>query len=591
MPHRPVFWLLLLVAFVVAPGFGATRPPALHPDIPLRFQRGDDPAWAARDFDDSAWRQVGWGELPSRDGIYWVRWRARQFDPNTFGERDGMLFKVVASYELYWDGHLIGRNGRVSARESDEMPGNVDALFQIPRELLEVGEHVVALRMSSFHTGFRSPTYGLVWEWGNFRTMLIHRSRTALLSVMAVGATLIGGIVFGLMWLLAGRRVPLLLLSGLCFSAAAMQALQAWRWLFEYPYDWHYPRLVTISGLVTAMAVLLPAFVMHHFGLRGRRIVYPLLALLIAAAWFSSRWYNIVALNVCAAGFITAFVLALRATWLRRRGALLASSGLAISVVALVLAPRDFLDHAFFLSGGPAILGLLIVVVLQLRDERRDAQRAVLTAARLETEMLKKNIQPHFLLNTLATIQETIEQEPKTAVALIDALAGEFRILSGVSGETLIPLGQELELCQAHLRVMRLRKAAACELVTHGIDERAPVPPALFHTLIENGLTHLLPVHGRLDFELRAEESGGVTRYRLLARGSRQNGKERRVREGTGLRYIRARLEESFPGQWTLHARPVAEGWETIIEVRSAHAPLPGRATEAAAAWASKRPA
>jgi hypothetical protein len=37
---------------------------------------------------------------------------------------------------------------------------------------------------------------------------------------------------------------------------------------------------------------------------------------------------------------------------------------------------------------------------------------------------------------------------------------------------------------------------------------------------------------------------------------------------GTGLRYVRARLEESFPGAWTLVQREVAEGWETVIELR-----------------------
>ena len=40
--------------------------------------------------------------------------------------------------------------------------------------------------------------------------------------------------------------------------------------------------------------------------------------------------------------------------------------------------------------------------------------------------------------------------------------------------------------------------------------------------------------------------------------------------EGTGLRYIKARLEESFPGRWTLSGGPVPEGWRTEIEWRCA---------------------
>ena len=555
----------------------------------IRFQRGDDWRWAAKDFDDTSWQISNGRDLPSRDGIYWIRRRVTQPKLPPIRPRDGILLKVVASYDIYWDGQLIGRNGHVGGRPDEEVPGNVDALFQIPADLLSPGEHVIALRMSSFHTGFRGPAYALNIEWGNFRALLQERSRAAILSIMGVGAALVVVLVFGLMWLLAGRRLPLLLFTVLFLCVALMQALQAWRWLFDYPYSWHFPRLVVITLLVTAVSALLPAFVMHHFRVGRPVLVYGALAALIAFAWSRSHIYNFVGLYVCGVGFITALVLSALAVVRRKRGAIFSCAGLSLSVFALFMAPRDFLDHAFFISAGPAVVGLLLAVVLQLRDERREAQQAVLTAARLETELLKKNIQPHFLLNTLATIQEVIEQDPKTAVALIDALANEFRILARVSGEKLISLEQELELCHAHLRVMSLRKGAQCSLNVSGVNGDALVPPALFHTLIENGLTHLLPRDGRQDFQLQAERHGDATRYTLLARGERQgdgvppsagvtsidNGTSetgsatRPPAEGTGLKYIKARLEESFTGHWSLAAGPVPEGWRTTIEIRA----------------------
>ncbi len=553
------------------------RPSGYPPELPwpafpqILFQRGDDPRWAEKDFDDSGWKKIEGRELPSRDGIYWVRWRVRQSESRYFRPRDGFLLKVVASYDVYWDGHVVGRNGRVSAQEEDEGPGVVDALFQIPPDLLGAGEHVVALRMSSWKTGFRSPTYSLLFELGNFRTMLLTRSRTAILSVMAVGAALVGAMVFGLLWLLAGRRRPLLLFSLLFLCVGVMQALQAWRWLYDYPYSWHQPRLVVITSLVTAMAVLLPAFVLDHFQLKRRRWFFGVLAVLVTGAWFVSPIYNLIGLALCAVGFSIALALALHALWLRRRGAGFACVGLGTSVVALIMAPRDFLDHAFFISAGPAIVGLLVVAVLQLRDERREAQQAVLTAARLEIELLKKNIQPHFLLNTLATIMEVIEREPKTAVTMIEALATEFRILARVSGEKLIPLAQEMDLCRAHLRVMSLRKGAQCALEVSGAVDTAQVPPAMFHTLIENGLTHLLPRAGRHDFELRVESRPSALRFSLVARGERQaNPATGTAPDGTGMRYIKARLEESFTGRWSIAGGPVPEGWETVIEIGAA---------------------
>ena len=536
----------------------------------LRFSPGDDPQWAKVEFDDSNWERLDPPELPSRDGVYWVRWKVSDRTESRSRLRDGLMLKVVASFDLYWDGRLIGWNGMVAADEQGERPGYVDSLFQIPVDLLGPGEHVIALRMSSWHTGFPGPVYRLNYEWGHFRTMLEQRSREAIFSVMAVGAALVAAIVFGLMWLLAGRRLPHLLFSLLCLSAAGLQALQAWRWLFDYPYSWHYPRLVTIASLVTAMSVLLPAFVLHYFRLNGKVWCYALLAVGYVWAWRSSLRYEFISLAVCYVGFMVALALACGAVWKRRRGAGFALAGLVVSVFALWASPKDFLDHAFFFSAGPAMIGLLVAVLLQYRDERQEAQQARLTALRLETELLKKHIQPHFLLNTLTTIVEVIEQEPRMAVALIEALAGEFRVLARVAGEKLIPLWQELELCRAHLEVMALRKSA-CPLEVTGVDEDALVPPALFHTLVENGLTHLLPVDGQIRFFLRGETGAGFVRYTLTVQGRCQaDPKEADVREGTGLRYLKARLEESFSGRWSLHAGPVTAGWETVIELRGA---------------------
>ena len=217
------------------------------------------------------------------------------------------------------------------------------------------------------------------------------------------------------------------------------------------------------------------------------------------------------------------------------------------------------------------VSGLMVFVLAsiggQVRAEQQRARESALAAARLEIELLKTNIQPHVLMNTLTTIMEVIEQEPKAAVQLIEALAGEFRILARVSGAKLIPLGQELELCRAHIHIMGLRRGVECTLEVTDADETSPVPPALFHTLVEGGLSHQIPRDGKLTFTLQAAYLPGLARYTLTVHGGNPPAPATR-REGTGLRYVKARLEESFAGRWTLTAGPVAEGWQTVIEIK-----------------------
>jgi len=53
-------------------------------------------------------------------------------------------------------------------------------------------------------------------------------------------------------------------------------------------------------------------------------------------------------------------------------------------------------------------------------------------------ELLKKNLQPHFLMNTLAVLTEVVEQNPTVAARLIEDLAEEFRTVARVSAEKLV---------------------------------------------------------------------------------------------------------------------------------------------------------
>jgi len=98
-----------------------------------------------------------------------------------------------------------------------------------------------------------------------------------------------------------------------------------------------------------------------------------------------------------------------------------------------------------------------------------------------------------------------------------------------------------------------------------GVDAAAPVPPAVFLTLIENCFAHQRVAEGAAAFTLRREDTAdGTTRYTFHAPGTVQTDPTRPA-GGTGLRYVKARLEESFPGRWSLRHEAVADGWQTVI--------------------------
>jgi hypothetical protein len=407
---------------------------------------------------------------------------------------------------------------------------------------------------------------------------------------MSLGGALVVALLSVVLYWFTDRWRPLLLCSALGFTLALFYYLIARRWLHNDPYDWFAPRLVAITASMTLIAGLFVWLLLVQFKVPRRAWWLGALLPMVVGAWTAVPLFEMKTLWLCRAMLAVALPIAAWALWRRRPGATLVLVAVLAGLVFIRANRQEFLDQSFFLTVGGLMITVFVTLGLQVRAQRQQAHEALLTAVRLETELLKKNIQPHFLLNTLATIIEVIEQDPKIAVSLIEALAGEFRILARVAGEKLIPLAHELELCRAHLRIMSLRKCARCSLeVAPGVDEHELVPPALFHTLIENGLTHLLPRDAMQRFELDAVREAGRVRYTLVADGEPTD----RVRapagavsgaptparpEGTGLRYVKARLEESFPGRWTLRGEAVPEGWRTVITIDRVMPPAGGKA-------------
>jgi LytS/YehU family sensor histidine kinase len=167
--------------------------------------------------------------------------------------------------------------------------------------------------------------------------------------------------------------------------------------------------------------------------------------------------------------------------------------------------PVTFLDQTYYFAATAFLLFLFAQQVAALRRAQAARAASDLRSTRLELELLKRQIQPHFLMNALTAVAEWIESDPKTGVRMIEALGNEFRALAAMSGEALVPLAEELELCRQHLEVMSYRKGSTFTLVSN-VDAAQRVPPAIFHTLLENALTHNAYTGGAV-FRLEAAEA------------------------------------------------------------------------------------
>lgn len=539
-----------------------------------RVRDGDDPRWAAPGWDDNAWsRQDNRYEvIPTNRGIFWVRIWVRS---NGDAEQIPSLVYLYApaSSDFYWDGVLVNRSGTPGADRASEVPGPLSSVFEVPRAQLGPGSHLMALRLSTYHSNRPEGVFRLVVLNVRPDRMAEVNERRRLYPAMAVGAMLVTGVAALLLWLAAARLPALLAFSSLCLGSAMLVGLSLWRYVFPFPYSWSYAFWYASDAVSVVTAACLVLFVLYQFKVPRRLAVLAALALCEAAligfqgpvpiSVPESAWK----LDVWSVAFLFALACALWSA-LKQGSAVawIVSGCLAPSLFLYARDPVNFYRAHFLETLLPTLVGFIFAMALTVRLERREAQEARLMAARLEIDLLKKSLQPHFLMNTLTTLAQIVEEDPSIAVRLIDDVALEFRSLTAIAGLKSIPITRELELCATHLRVMSVRTERQWRLEAMGVDDEASVPPALFLTLIENGFSHQRASDGATTFTLRAERAHEVTRYTFFSPGAVSAGAEGR-QGGLGLRYVKIRLEESWPGRWRLEHREVAEGWETVIDL------------------------
>lgn len=95
-------------------------PSAVQLDGPWQFHLGDDPRWASSSFDDSRWETINvassWGSQ-SHPGYTGYAWYRRHIKIDTLaGDKSTyalLMPQVDDAYEVYWNGKLIGRCGKL----------------------------------------------------------------------------------------------------------------------------------------------------------------------------------------------------------------------------------------------------------------------------------------------------------------------------------------------------------------------------------------------------------------------------------------------------------------------------------------------
>jgi signal transduction histidine kinase len=250
------------------------------------------------------------------------------------------------------------------------------------------------------------------------------------------------------------------------------------------------------------------------------------------------------------------------------------------------------------LGGGifklPTFTFLLIVASFIVKVVAGGKRRAELTASeatrRAETEQLERTvlearmealqaqIEPHFLFNTLASIDQLIETDPPRASKMQRSLIRYLRSAMPQMRDGSRPsLGQQVDLCRAFLEIMAVRMEGRLQSVVIVPDglKSAVFPSMMLQTLVENAIKHGLepkPDGGLIEIAAEIVDGQLAVHVRDTGAGFMPKGEG-----GVGLANIRERLKALYGDRAELIIGiPPAGGTRATIKVPYAMATAAG---------------
>lgn len=210
--------------------------------------------------------------------------------------------------------------------------------------------------------------------------------------------------------------------------------------------------------------------------------------------------------------------------------------------------PFVFLNHYLILL---AWSGAWVGLRYRQRSEA-DARRALAALGQARTaqlEMLRYQLNPHFLFNALNAVRALVLEDPARARAVVGRLSDFLRYALAERRGDSVAVREEIAIVRDYLDIEAVRFEeqldAAVALDPAAADLEMPV--FLLHSLVENAVKHGEPRDGRLVVRVTADRVGRSLRLAVENSGTLVGPEDdnRRI----GLDNVRRRLEAGYPGR------------------------------------------
>lgn len=231
-----------------------------------------------------------------------------------------------------------------------------------------------------------------------------------------------------------------------------------------------------------------------------------------------------------------------------------------------------FLGVNLHLSVG--IYWAIVAISLSLNYYRKFREREV-TASQLEArlaqtrlQILKFQLQPHFLFNTLNTISELVYKDQESAEQMITNLSDLLRLSLEKLEVQEVSLQQELDFLKKYVEIeqMRFHDRLTIEINVAPETLDAKVPNMILQPLVENAIKHgIAPLSKGGTVKVSSERQNGNLLLSVSDNGvGLKNTDISEIPEGVGLKNTKSRLKHLYGVNHQFEILPLEKGGVTL---------------------------
>ena len=209
---------------------------------------------------------------------------------------------------------------------------------------------------------------------------------------------------------------------------------------------------------------------------------------------------------------------------------------------------------------------------LDWSKEHDRAEKLDLLAQSAQLQMLRYQVNPHFLFNSFSSLRALIRTNQKKAEQMVSKLSEFYRYSLTIKNNSEVPLIDEVEAVEHFFEIEKIRfgNKLKYDITIDSLAEEYPVPCFTIHPLVENAIKYGMKTS---KLPLKIKINGFVKNNNLVlcvansGKWLKNTSSSDIQGTNTGLENIKSRLEYSYPDNHKIDIKEEDDFVKVIIEI------------------------